>query len=60
LPIESGDLALPYEVNGGESRAYIDEAHQDALLAQQINQLSSATSLNFKAKNNFTLKVQLS
>ena len=36
------------------------KAQNEALMNQQINQISSAASLNYKAKNNYTLKVQLS
>ena len=39
---------------------YIEQAQADYNLTQQINQISSAASLNFKAKNNYSLKVQLS
>lgn len=38
---------------------YQEEAMNNASLAHQINQLSTAASVNHKAKNNYTLKVQL-
>ena len=41
-------------------KEYIERANQETALANQIGQLSSAAALNFKAKDNYTLKVQLS
>ena len=44
----------------GPGQGYVEKAIQDSALTNQISQLSSAASLNFKAKDNYTLKVQLS
>ena len=43
-----------------EGRAYYEKAVMDHILQNQINQTSTAASLNYKSKNNYTLKVQLS
>lgn len=39
---------------------YLDDAQAAATLNYQINQLASAADVNFKARNNFAMKVQLS
>ena len=43
-----------------EGRAYYEKAVMDHALQNQINQVSTAASLNYKSKNNYSLKVQLS
>lgn len=40
-----------------EGRAYYEKAVMDHILQNQINQTSTAASLNYKSKNNYTLKV---
>ena len=41
-------------------RAHIDYERLDKHLASQVEQLNTAASLNYHAKNNFTAKVSLS
>jgi len=43
-----------------EGRAYFEKAVLDHALHNQISQVSTAASLNYKSKNNYSLKVQLS
>ena len=56
------NIASPFTPlkNQGPGQTYIAQAEAEANLNQQINQLASAASLNHKAKQNYTLKVQLS
>ena len=50
------DAFAPVSLPGQE---YQEEAMNNANLTHQISQLSTAASVNHKAKNNYTLKVQL-
>ena len=51
---------ITYLPGEGDGQKYLEKARNDNSLKNQIHVLNQAASLNFKAKNNYTLKVQLS
>jgi hypothetical protein len=55
--VAAGDLFNPSPELG---KQFEDEAIDQATLNHQISQLMTASSLNWNAKDNFTVKVQLS
>lgn len=50
----------PFAAEPRHGMEYTDEVKDQASLFHQISQLSTAASLNFKAKDNFSVKVHLS